>query len=370
MARKCALYILRFAWLIGLLGLAATLNSCRRTVASPPSGPPEAVMKAIHDYGSDHPGLLMPALSAKSPDETDEAYDAKIEQLIVKRDFAQLEKIAVQNRVEKGRVLGGFWKNSTFFSATSYPLVATDAAYQERMAILKQWVAAYPESAAARISLAEDYIAYANFGRGCAYANQVTDQQWRFYYERTAQAKAILLEAAQLKERDPHWYQVMQYVAHNDGWDKAHARQLLDDAIAYEPGYYHFYRSHAEYLLPKWYGEEGDIRAFAEEIATRLPSPDNSIAYFQIMSSFGCYCQDAVPELLHASYPQLRDGYFSLTKIYGSSNLTANRFAVMAFTFGDKPSAREAFAAVVQRDSNAWPTQESFDYARSWANTP
>ena len=145
---------------------------------------------------------------------------------------------------------------------------------------------------------------------------------------------------------------------------------MLDQAIAFEPGYYHYYRNYADYLLPQWYGEKGDIQAFAEQTSAQLPSPDNSILYFEIMSSLACYCQESMEGLSHASYQELRDGYFNLSRLYGTANLTANRFALMAATFHDKFSAHEAFAEVASRDATVWTTQESFEFFRAWANAP
>ncbi|MGO9844398.1 MAG: hypothetical protein ACLPZF_24860 [Candidatus Acidiferrales bacterium] len=236
--------------------------------------------------------------------------------------------------------------------------------------MLDKWIAAYPKSAAARISLAEFYINYGDFARGTGYADSVSNSQWRLFNERTALAKQALLEAAAFPERDPYWYAAMQMVAHHEGWNKDQARDLLDQAIAFEPGYYHFYVDYAYYLLPQWYGEKGDIQAFAEKTSAQLLSPDNSIVYFQIMSSLACYCQESMEGLSRASYQELRDGYVNLFRLYGTSNLTANRFALMAAMFHDKFSAHEAFAEVASRDSTVWTTQESFEYFRAWANAP
>ncbi len=332
----------------------------------------DVVMQTIHDYGSGHAGLLSPGSSAK-PDENDELYRAHINSLLVQQDFAELEKIARQNRTEKGRLLGGYWKNHEFFLATGYPRNVggpKDSDYQDQIKTLNKWIAAYRESAAARISLANLYANYASFARGSGYANTVTDSQWQLFQQRTALAKQLLLEAARLKERDPNWYYAMQQVAYNEGWDKTEARDLLDQAISFEPGYYHFYRLHAQYLLPQWYGQPGDIPAFAEEISSRFPEPDSSILYFQIVSSLACYCEEAMADLRHVSYPKVRQGYTNLSRLYGTSNLTANRFAFMATTIHDKPSAHEAFAAVVTMDSDIWYTEAIFDSARNWADSP
>jgi hypothetical protein len=66
---------------------------------------------------------------------------------------------------------------------------------------------------------------------------------------------------------------MMQEIALAQGWDKQQARELFDQATAFAPYFYHFYREYANFLLPKWYGEEGEIQAFAEEVSSRLPDP-------------------------------------------------------------------------------------------------
>jgi hypothetical protein len=69
--------------------------------------------------------------------------------------------------------------------------------------------------------------------------------------QRHQHANPVLLAAARLKERDPHWYEAMQQVAFEEGWENAHARELLDQAVTFEPGYYHYYREYADYLKPQ-----------------------------------------------------------------------------------------------------------------------
>src|SRR6266516_7496321 len=106
--------LLRLACFLGFLSLALLAGSCGHTEASPSPVAMDAVMKTIHDCGRDHHGLLIPGSSAK-PDESADLYTAHISNLMVHADFAQLERIAQQNRVEKGRLLGGFGRylNST-----------------------------------------------------------------------------------------------------------------------------------------------------------------------------------------------------------------------------------------------------------------
>lgn len=355
-----------------LLAIALTLGACGHTEAAPPEVPMATVMQTIHDYGRGHQGTPAPIPSGE-PETGTSSYSLHIRTLLDEGNYAELEKIAATNRTERGRSAAGDWKNNSFFNAVGTPVYCgdpNDSDYQQQFEKLNKWVAAHPESAAARIALAQLYIAYSEFARGTGTADTVSRKQWRQYNTRTAMAKQALLEAARLKERDPHWYFVMECVAHNEGWEKADMRELLDQALAFEPDYFHFYRVYANYLLPQWYGDPGELVAFAKDVAANHTEPAGSILYFQIVSSLACYCQGDIEDLRNADWPKLQLGFANLQRLYGLSDLNANRFAEMAYVLHDKAVAREAFSHVSQRDSGVWPEDENYQYARAWANNP
>jgi Domain of unknown function (DUF4034) len=363
----------RVLCLFALVLLTMSASSCGHTQASDPDRSLDDVMEAVRNYGRDHAGAPSQS-SSERPTEDSRSYQMRINSLLVERDFAQLERIAAQNRTEKGRVSGGIWKNNDFFAATSTANMEgsqyTDSDFESRIELVNRWIAGFPQSAAAHISLAQLYIRYAFFARGNGYANTVSHHQWRLFNERIAQAHREILVAATLKERDRHWYSVMLMLAQAKGWDKTDTRELLDQALAFEPEYYHYYRYYATYLLPQWYGDPGEIQDLADEVSERHPEPNSSILYFQIMSSDACYCRQQSEDLSHASYPKLLRGYTSLTEQYGYDNVIANRFAVMAAQFNDKASAREAFTHITAREPEIWLRQEDFDYVRAWADAP
>lgn len=371
MSRKHTHNLLGTVCFLALFGLVFIANGCAQTEASSAPEATDAVMKAIHEYGRGHSGLLSPAGTTK-PTETEADYHARIGKLLVQEDFAQLEKIAQQNRAEKGRVLGGLWKTYVFYDGTSTPVSREDlsnADYAQQIARVKKWIAAYPDSTTARLAHAYLYMNFAGHARGTGLADTVSESQWGDYNSRTAQAKAILLEAATLKEKDPAWFYAMQIVALNEGWDRVRARELLEQAVAFEPDYYHYYRAYANYILPQWYGESGELLILAEEVSRKIPEPNGSMVYFRMISSIACYCQEAVQELPKINYPKVRLGYNNVTRLYGASNLNANRFAYMAGAFQDRPSAKEAFAEIRSMEPQVWYKEQVFDAARQWANT-
>ncbi|HXN26953.1 MAG TPA: DUF4034 domain-containing protein [Candidatus Acidoferrales bacterium] len=362
----------RITKLLALAILAVAISSCGRFGASPGRASIATVMQAVHDYGRGHQVLPPPAASTATS-ETEEGYRTDISLLLAEENFAELEKIAAQNRAERGLFVGGVWKNNAFFNAAGYPAHdgdITDSNYKFQIRRIEKWIAAYPQSSAARITLARAYTDYADLARGDGAADTVADVQWDLYHERSALATDALLAAARLGERDSHWYEAMQQVAFRQGWTNARARDLLDQAVAFEPSYYHYYREYADYLRPQWYGKPGAIPAFAEEASARLPEPDSSILYFRIVSSLACNCAPEIAEMPGVSLPKIRDGYANVQRLYGFSNLNANRFAIMAVHLQDKSSAQQAFASITTMEHDVWWGPRTFEAARTWANTP
>jgi hypothetical protein len=347
---------------------AVTVSSCGHTQAAPPAVPIETVMHAVRDYGRGHQSAISPA-PASLPGETDEQYAVTINNLFVNENFAELEKIERENRIDKGRVAGGIWKSCSFFGAIAVPpgKEMKDSDYDFRFSTAKKWAAAYPNSSTARIALADIYTAYAGLARGSGLADSVSDANWKLFNSRVAQAKQVLLEAAAMKDKDAHWFDVMMQVSQCEGWDRTRERELFDQAIAFEPSYYHFYRRYAIYLLPQWYGQDGDVQAFADEVAARRPEPESSMFYFEIVGALTCYCTTGMDALSKTSWPSTKRGYANMKRLYGTSNLKANRFAFLAYVTKDRSAASEAFASITAPALDIWTSNEVFDSARAWA---
>lgn len=110
----------------------------------------------------------------------------------------------------------------------------------------------------------------------------VTNSGWKLFGQRLEQAKATLDEASALPSKCPEWYYAMQSVALGQGWDRRKVEELVERAIASEPGYYYYYRAHAYSLMPQWNGEGGDAARFAEQSADRVGGDAGDILYFQM----------------------------------------------------------------------------------------
>lgn len=335
------------------------------------------VMQAIRTYSAGEK-LISPKIEIREPVahapelyDVEEPYLAHIRSLLAQEDFAGLDAEIRQVRQSQARVQGGSWKVFLFYFALTTPPTGTefsDDDWRERVAETKKWIAARPDSAAARIALAETYAGFGWAARGGGYADTVSNSGWKRFHERIAFAESALMDAASVKEKCPYWYEAMLHIAVAQGWDKQQTRELFNQATTYAPNYYHMYREYANYLLPKWYGEEGEMQSFAEEAASRMSEPDASILYFELASLLACQCDNGRNTLDGMSWPRIKAGYAELEHLYGTTKLKSNRFAYMSYLAKDKASAQAPFTQLGDDwEGTVWQTVGNYQIAKKWA---
>jgi Domain of unknown function (DUF4034) len=319
------------------------------------------------------PGKLEEPLVVKINEE--DPYEDLIRSYLAKGDFDRLDAEAHQARVGKTRFTGGVWKLFSFYFAVANvpegnPFDESD--WNMRLEKLKAWVTAKPRSVTAQIALADAYMNYGWFARGEGAAGTVTPAQWQLFEQRAALARAILTKASQLNEKCPYWYEAMQHVAQAQGWKKEEARELMEKAVSFEPGYYHAYREFAVYLDPRWYGDAGEVEAFADEISTRIGGKKGAFVYFEIASLLTCQCGgDGPARMKKLSWPKIQEGYEALEQLYGVSTLKRSRFAHMAYLAGDKAVTQKVLLQLGDNwDKQSWGSKDHFEEVRKWAVGP
>lgn len=310
-------------------------------------------------------------LAAELSINNEDDYEGEIRELLAQQDFARLEHKAELARTGQGRFPGGVWKLYAFYEAVSTPPTgkhATEAEWDQHLGTLKRWNNQYPMSTTARIALAQTYLEYGSRARGTGYADTVTEEGWAKLVISTTLAEATLKEAAALPNKCPYYYSAMLQVALHGGWSKSRTRALMEEAMRSDPGFYHNYRLYANYLQPKWYGDPGEVEAFAREIADHLGGDEGSFVYFEIGSLLGCGPCGNPPSFKNMSWPRVKEGYAAMERMYGTNNLKMNRFAYMATAARDQDAARQIFQQIGDNwNRKLWRTQQEFENARNWA---
>jgi hypothetical protein len=289
-----------------------------------------------------------------------------IETNLVEEKFDDLDRMAYQLRSEKTRAAGGSWKLTEFYGALDRPTL-TDKDTLDHLAHLKRWVAQRPDSITARVALATSLHRWAWVARGNGMANTVTEEGWKLFNARIQESLNVLKAAASLRERCPQWYSEMMVVGLAQGWDEAKMREVFEQGIQFEPGYFDLCKLMAMYLLPKWEGKPGEAVAFATSAADNVGGDQGDQIYFHIAaavigkngSSFGVKEMD---------WPRIQRGYQSLTAQYGTNGWLKNKLAWFAWKFRDAAVARQQFELIGDRwDRDVWHDRERFDRARDWS---
>ena len=368
----------KIATFVLLTGTWLPVSGCMRRPTTQPENR-QATLDVVRHYGLCSASRPTEAVKHSAvrvsvpikPSVESEPYVASITSYFVQRNFDQLEQEAHDARIGKERFAGGSWKIYNFYAGVSLPgrkTPADESVWNTYLAITKDWVAAKPESATARIALADAHLALAWKARGSGYAHAVSDQSWDTFHSEAALAREALVEAAKRKERCPYWYVLMQTVALADGWDPQDARELFDRAVAFEPDFYYFYQNYATYLEPRWFGEEGEGEAFAEESSLHVGGDQGEIIYFETASAVVCPCDQEPDRLSKMSWPRIQLGYEAIERLYGSSILKRNRFAYMAYVAKDRSAARRVFGEIGESwDNGVWSSRNEFEEARAWA---
>jgi hypothetical protein len=293
-------------------------------------------------------------------------YHNAVAQLLKQEKFADLDCVADAARAGKTRFPGGAWKLRQFYIGLDSPRPGhpTQEDWRQHLELIGRWRQNNPRSITAPIALAESYSSYAWDARGDGYSDSVSDGGWKLYGERMAKAKAILDDVAPAK--CPDWFVAMQQVAQGQSWDLPQATTLVQQAIKFEPGYQYYYRIYANYLLPKWSGEEGDAARFAEDSGNRLGGDAGDLLYFQIADAVLCACQE--PEFAHFSWPRLQKGFTALENKFGVSLINVNSFALMASKSNDWVAADPAFKRIGDNwNKDLWKTEAWFKGNRDTA---
>jgi hypothetical protein len=337
---------------------------------SSPSGGVATPFQAGGKATSDPAKLPGVDLAAKAAQDEADRYMAEVAAIFNNDKFNELDQMAAAARSSKSRLGGGAWKLHTLYSALTGPPEAVakdDSAWEGMASKLQAWRSQKPESVTAQVALAGLYVNYAWKARGGDYADKIGNENWKLFGERLELAKNILAAAAALHQKCPEWFWQMQTVALGEGWSKEEVFDLFQHAIAFEPGYQYYYRAMARYLMPKWYGEEGDAEAFAEKVSSQVGGLDGGVIYYEIATELICDCGHEFP-FSKLSWQKVRLGYADLEKLYGTSSHKLNQFAYLAVHSHDRDTARQAFQRIGDNwDKGVWRTRKYFDDCKVWA---
>ena len=293
------------------------------------------------------------------------------------RKFAELEQTESQLRKTKARFPGGDWQLHHFYEALGGGLiqsnsVAIQSDWTELIDLLKEWRTASPQSGVPALLLAATYTKYGWDARTSKRPEQVSQSQFDTFHDRLNQGAFYLNEGRRLLSDNPHWFVIALQIARGQGWEKSRTHTLFNQAVALEPLYQHSYSMMALYLLPRWYGDEGEWEIFADEATGRVGGQPGSAIYHHIIVRMSQMHEwDEMFGDNDVTWARIQSSFAAREQLYGEGREAVNAMCWLAGAAGDTEAAR----ALMKRidgdwDQNVWRTRQRFDDYQKWLKRP
>lgn len=298
-------------------------------------------------------------------------FASEIEQHLNKEEFDALENIADKLTKSKERFPGGDWKLERFYEVIR---PADDSNikidWTERLAILKKWINQKPNSVYANIALGSAQTGKAWELRGSGFGDKVSKKQATDFKELLKQAEATLNKMTEKRKECPHWFRAMQGVGLGLGYDAETMSRYFEEATAIEPLYWSAYEGQALYLLPRWYGRDGEWEKFAEQASNKIGGDEGDILYSEIswrMSRY--YPADEFFKQNNVNYGRIKKSLKLRGLKYGVSVRYLNAYCLLAGGIGDKTTTKALMNRIGdQWEPDFWKDKKYFDGYKKWAS--
>ena len=287
-------------------------------------------------------------------------------------DYAKLEVCLDTIRQTRERFRSGAWLAPQFYRGLKVGGRVRSADQGDYLQSLERWKRAKPDSIMPLLAEADAYRGYAWDARGTGYSHTVSDSGWTDFDRYIAKAWQTLLHAEPLDRADPELYRQFVRIGRSHGIGKKALRGYFERGVELEPTYTPLYTSMAFALLPKWYGEEGEVEQFAETSAAALEGEDALELYTRI----AWYVHDDAPKAFFERYDfdwdRMKKGFDTIEGRYPGSRFNRNSFCRMATRARDREAAARLFADLEEGwnddKQEVWDSERVYGEFRAWAS--
>jgi hypothetical protein len=293
----------------------------------------------------------------------------KVTNLLLAKNYDGLDDFFDKLRSSKAIWATGQWKLYNAYCGLCLAEAASDAAWSARLAALQSWIAEKPESISARVALAEFLTDYAWKARGSGWADSVTEEGWRQFRQRLDQCTDVLNDAGKLKAKCPVYWSVKMTVALGLQTEKSDFKTIFDEAIQFAPRYQAYFSSRAYYLLPRWYGDEGEWESDLARSADRIGGKDGDAVYARVVWCMqNCIGTTNFFTENNLSWARVDRGFDIIEKEFPDSLAAKSEHAHLAVLAGDRPKARQYFDQTEGKvDLSVWRSEGQYVRNAGWA---
>jgi hypothetical protein len=319
--------------------------------------------------GTTAPGAGPPASFVFKDDAVEEEIGG-FERIVLGRleaqKFAELEILSAHVIGEKSVFPDGSWKILRFHEALEPSDDESEAKWGAREAEIEKWEQQVPGSVTARTVHVGFLASYAWHARGAGSADSSKGFGGPLFNNRLAQAADLFQSTRRAGAKSPMLWFEGQRVALGQGWPAKEVEGDFEDAKRAEPGFWHYDGPIARFLLPRWWGNEGDWEKF-EEAEIQRSDGLGVEGYARAVYEMSGYYKNIFKES-HAEWAWVKEGYAVLFGKYPDSRGLVNQYALLAVLASDRSAARAAFGAMKgQADPSVWRRRDISEFS-GWAS--
>ena len=264
-------------------------------------------------------------------------------QVLTDRRFSRLEAIADELRRTNAKYCDGrsrLWRSygglAEFLNHTE-----TEAGYQERIALLEDWIKEIPKTVTGRTSLSRAWFNYAYFARGGNFATETEEANLRKFSGRCQRGSELLDESDKISPTPDIGYYRMR-IELSKGLGTKPDRNLAYAMLKIDPLSREAVAGMTMSLLPRWYGEPGELEQFADEIVRRTKeSGGGEFLYAIIGSIVEEFEWDLTFYSHHLEWPRLKQGFRDLERLYSQAREHLEAYFRLAVFANDFEVARK-----------------------------
>lgn len=335
------------------------------------AGRSEAQATNLGTAASSKLGVAPPQITFLESSETRERNEnlSRVLTLFTNKDYDALEKMAAEYRASEAEYADGFQKLAFIYDGLEPARSAPDEVWQSRQIQMQDWIRAKPDSPTPRIAMARLLTDYAWKARGGDWAYKVKQQDWQTFFGRLQGGLRYLQEAGSLPTKCPAYWSGLQRIGVGLHFTRLQYDKIFEQATNEFPTYVTYYELRAGYLLPRWYGTEGEWEADLAESADSLGGEAGDILYARVVWYIHVtfYSKNILKEYKGISYPRVLRGFNAILKKYPDSLAARTELIHLATLSGDKNRAKENFLRMNgQIDLSLWNGKATFDSIFKW----
>ncbi|MEQ8790857.1 MAG: SHD1 domain-containing protein [Pirellulaceae bacterium] len=211
------------------------------------------------------------------------------------------------------------------------------------------WFEARPQSALARICLAQTHTTIAWLARGSGYANTVSALGAQVMHQNMQAAHEKIMPIIEGRDPPPAAFSILFSVATAESWSQDKTQPYVEQLLAIDPAYYPANHQLSIKLLPRWGGEQGDTERFARTVADKIGGADGDGAYALIAAGLHpFFSTDSFLNATGFDYERVMRGLMHVADREPKNVYPLDEALVFATLENDIPKMQEAFEKIVK----------------------